>query len=101
MTHWHLAQLNSSMALHPFTDARMAPFVTALNAMYDAADAAPGFIWRPNADTGPQTEVRSYGQERLVLNYLVWRDLDALSAFVYRGLHGSAMRSMAELFEPR
>ena len=99
MTDWNLAQLNTSTARYSFDDPRMAPFANGLAAMFDLADQADGFVWRPNAGSNSDQEVRTYGGDQVVINFSVWRDLQSLSVFVYRAQHAAAMKDMGGLFE--
>jgi hypothetical protein len=63
------------------------------------ADAAPGFVWRLQDDSGDATSIKALGDDRLIVNMSVWEDLDALWRFVYDGGHLEVMRRRREWFE--
>ena len=46
------------------------------------ADAADGFVWRLQSEEGDATDIAVFGDERLIINMSVWRDADALSAYM-------------------
>jgi hypothetical protein len=64
--------------------------VAALDPVNAAADAAPGFVWRLQAEDGNATAVRALewdaaGSAGVIVNMPVWESADALAAFVYSG----------------
>ncbi len=63
------------------------------------ADAAPGFVWRLQADDGNATSIPVLGDDRLIVNMSVWESIDLLAAFVYRSGHVAVMRRRREWFE--
>ena len=60
------------------------------------ADAAPGFVWRLEDESGDATSIRVFDDERLMINMSVWRSADALWDFVYSGEHLAVMRRRRE-----
>lgn len=97
---WALAQLNISRLLEPVDSARLAPFVERLAEVNALAEAAPGFLWRDKDDAGASNLAnRPFGDDILV-NFSVWRDVEALSAFVYRSFHAQMVRRRDEWFHP-
>jgi hypothetical protein len=76
--------------LKPFTDG-LAP----VNAVADASD---GFVWRLQDDTGDATDFRVFDEWTLV-NMSVWRDTNALTAFMYQGQHRELLARRREFFE--
>ena len=99
-----LAQLNLARAKYPLTSAEMADFVAMIAKVNAAAEAADGFIWRLRDDDGDGAlGLRLSGDDPetadLLVNMSVWRDLDALRAFVIENLgHRAVMRRRAEWF---
>lgn len=99
-----LAQLNLARAKHPLTSAEMADFVSMIAEVNAAAEAADGFIWRLRDDGGDGAlGVRLSGDDPetadLLVNMSVWRDLDALRAFVIDDPgHRGVMKRRAEWF---
>jgi hypothetical protein len=63
------------------------------------ADAAPGFVWRLQDESGDATSIKAFGDERLIVNMSVWENLDALWRFVYDSEHLAVMRRRREWFE--
>ncbi|QYO62015.1 DUF3291 domain-containing protein [Leptolyngbya sp. 7M] len=100
MIPYHLAQVNIATMRAPLSDPLMANFVAQLETVKAAADASPGFIWRLQTEAGNATEIRAYDGERILFNLSVWESLAALSDYVYRSQHGTAMRDRRKWFEP-
>ncbi|HAN71658.1 MAG TPA: DUF3291 domain-containing protein [Actinobacteria bacterium] len=96
-----LAQLNIAEVRFPLTDPRMADFVSQLADVNAGAEAADGFIWRLRDDDGPgSTSYRIFDRDDLIVNLSVWRDLDALRAYVIGfAQHRDALRDRARWFE--
>jgi Domain of unknown function (DUF3291) len=96
---WHLAQVNVARLVAPLTDPAMADFVANLAPINALADASPGFVWRFQTEDGDATAVRPYDDDRIIINFSVWEDLNALREFVYRGAHAGVMKRRREWFE--
>ncbi|WP_374333893.1 DUF3291 domain-containing protein [Streptomyces sp. DH20] len=62
-------------------------FVDNLDPVNADADAADGFVWRLQSDDGDATAIPVFGDPWLIVNMSVWRDTDALTAFMYQGRH--------------
>lgn len=100
-TAWHLAQINVARLLHPIDHPATAGFVDLLEPVNAVADAAPGFVWRLQDDSGDATAIDAYGDPMLIINLSVWEDIDSLRAFTYDGLHRQALQQRAEWFTGR
>lgn len=98
MSKFELAQLNIAVMKEPLTSPLLADFVANLDRINALADAAPGFVWRLQTPNGDATALRPMGEETLV-NMSVWRDVQALSDYVYRSGHVEIMRRRKEWFE--
>ena len=96
---WHLAQLNIGRAKGPMDGPVMAGFAALLDPVNALADAAPGFVWRLQDDSGNATSIRAFDDDSLMLNMSVWESVEALRAFVYTTAHVDALRRRAEWFE--
>jgi hypothetical protein len=96
----HLAQLNVARLLQPLDAPETAEFVDALVPVNALADAAPGFVWRLQADAGDATSIRVMDDELVIVNMSVWESLDALRAFAYRSDHRFVLRRKREWFGP-
>jgi hypothetical protein len=96
-----LAQLNTAHLRFPMDSPEMASFVAQLAEVNAEAEAADGFVWRLRDEDGPgSTSYRLLGDERLLVNLSVWRDLYALRSFVVGvDRHRSALRNRYEWFE--
>ncbi|MBO0918011.1 DUF3291 domain-containing protein [Streptomyces laculatispora] len=94
-----LAQVNISRLRFPLDSPEFKDFVDGLDPVNAAADAAPGFVWRLKSDSGNATDVAVFGDDWLILNLTVWRDQDALTAFMYQGRHRELMARRREWFE--
>lgn len=96
-----LAQVNIGRLLAPLESEQLAGFVAALEPVNALADAAPGFGWRlTGGDGNDATSERIFGEQDLLLNMSVWRDLESLSDFVFRGAHVEVMRQRRLWFAP-
>ena len=95
---YELAQFNVARMTESLESPGMADFVANLDRINALAEAAPGFAWRLQTDDGDATALRPLG-EQLLVNMSVWRDVESLSAFVYRSAHVEIMRRRAEWFE--
>jgi hypothetical protein len=62
------------------------------------ADAAPGFVWRLQDESGDATSIKAFGDDRLIVNMSVWESIEALREFVYRSGHVDVMRRRREWF---
>ena len=92
-----LAQLNVADPVAPMDSAELAGFVAGLERINALAEASDGFVWRLQDEDGDATSFRPFGPDTLV-NLSVWRDLDALTAFVFRSDHAGFMRRRSEWF---
>jgi heme-degrading monooxygenase HmoA len=98
---YQLAQINVGRFLYDRKDAANADFMNGLDPVNAQADAADGFIWRLVGDGNDATElVPDEDDPQLLVNMSVWRDVDALGAFVYKNAdHLAFMRRRKEWFE--
>lgn len=95
---WHLAQCNIAVAKGPTDSPVMAEFMEALDAINAAADAAPGFVWRLQDDSGNLTDVRVFDEESILINISTWESIDSFRAYVYGDLHGPFVKRRREWF---
>jgi hypothetical protein len=98
MAKYELAQFNVAIMKEPLESPSMADFVANLDRINAVAEGAAGFVWRLQTDDGDATALRPLGEDTLV-NMSVWKDVESLSAFVYRSAHVEIMRRRREWFE--
>ncbi|WP_405806103.1 DUF3291 domain-containing protein [Streptomyces sp. NBC_00210] len=98
MTH-ELAQVNIARLRFPLDSPELKPFVDGLDPVNAVADAADGFIWRMQEESGNATDLRIFGDDWLLVNISVWRDPNALTAFMYQGMHRELLGRRYEFFE--
>ncbi len=102
MADWQLAQINvGRLIAHP-DDPVVSGFMEMLDPVNALADASDGFVWRLQSDSGNAVDLAPTPDPRLIVNMSVWRDADALFAFVYRSAHTPVMaqrRQWLERFE--
>lgn len=84
---YELAQVNIARLNASLDSPQLKDFVDALDPVNADADAADGFAWRLKSDSGNATDVAVFGDAWLIVNMPVWRDANALTAYVYRGRH--------------
>jgi hypothetical protein len=94
-----LAQVNIARLKAPLDSPQLKDFVDGLDPVNADADAADGFVWRLQGDSGNATDVPVLGDDWLIVNLTVWRDVDALTAFMYRGRHREMLARRREWFE--
>ncbi|MFM9447037.1 DUF3291 domain-containing protein [Streptomyces acidiscabies] len=99
MTSYELAQVNISRLKFPLDSPELKDFVDGLEPVNADADAAPGFVWRLQSEGGDATGIRVFGDAWLIVNMSVWRDTDALTAFMYQGQHRELLQRRREWFE--
>ena len=92
---YHLAQVNIARAKAPLTDPLLREFVEQIDAVNQAAEKAPGFMWRYK----DEDDVPGLDDPCLLFNVSVWRDLESLVAYVRGSDHLAVMRRRAEWFE--
>ncbi|MGX1091286.1 hypothetical protein RKD47_001967 [Streptomyces albogriseolus] len=99
MTAYELAQVNIARLKAPLDTPLLKDFVDNLDPVNADADAADGFVWRLQSDDGDATPISVFGDPWLIINMSVWRDQDALTAFMYRGRHREMLSRRREWFE--
>ena len=96
---WQLAQLNIARPRAALDDPLMAEFMANLERINGLGDASPGFVWRLQGEEGDATDIAVFGDSWLIINMSVWRDTDALTAFMYQGRHRELLARRREWFE--
>ncbi|MGW8883998.1 DUF3291 domain-containing protein [Streptomyces sp. NPDC055749] len=95
-----LAQVNIARLKFPLDSPELKDFMDGLDPVNAVADAADGFVWRLESDSGNATDVAVFGDAWLIVNMSVWRDADALTTFMYAGRHRELMARRREWFAP-
>ncbi|MBC9725295.1 DUF3291 domain-containing protein [Streptomyces sp. TRM68367] len=96
---FELAQVNIARLKAPLDSPQLKDFVDNLDPVNADADAADGFVWRLKEDSGNATDVPVLGDDWLIVNLTVWRDTDALTAYMYQGRHREMLARRREWFE--
>jgi hypothetical protein len=95
---FHLAQLNIAKMLYSLDDPAMKDFVDALEPINALADKSDGFIWRLTGYGENATSLRIYGDEFLLVNMSVWKNIDSLHQYVYQSDHVEILKRKKEWF---
>lgn len=95
----HIAQINVARLRAPLDDPAMADFMAELARVNALADADTDMIWRLQTAGGDATSLRPYSDPMVIVNITVWRTLEALHRFTYRGDHAQAMKSRVRWFD--
>lgn len=96
----NLAQLNVGVMRAPLDSPSMADFMSQLAEVNAAAEQYDGFVWRLRDDGPGSTSYRLLGNDRLIVNMSVWRDLESLRTFVRdHAAHRTALGRRREWFE--
>jgi len=95
--------VNIARLLAPLDHAQLADFVAQLEPVNAAADGAPGFVWRLQADDGDATSIRAFEWDAgdsagVIVNMSVWTGLEELTAFVFSEAHRAVLRRRREWF---
>lgn len=97
---FQLAQINVARFRLPPDHVANRDFMDALDHVNALAEGSDGFIWRLVGEGGDATDVPVADDPHLIANMSVWRDVDALAAFVYRDPdHLAIMRRRKEWFD--
>ncbi len=99
MSSYELAQMNIGIIRGPMDSPVMADFAANLERINALAERSPGFVWRLQTEDGNATAIRPFGQQNMLVNMSVWRDVESLSAYVYHSAHVEIMRRRREWFE--
>ncbi|XKK63090.1 DUF3291 domain-containing protein [Streptomyces sp. ARC32] len=94
-----LAQVNIARLKAPLDSPQLKDFVDALDPVNASADTADGFVWRLKSEGGDATDIPVFGDSWLIVNLTVWRDANALTAFMYQGRHREMLARRREWFE--
>lgn len=100
-----LAQVNIARLAFDLESPELADFVAQLDPVNALADAAPGFRWRLQGESGNATDIAAFAQEvgdgvAVITNLSTWADVASLKAFVYGPLHTAVVRRRRQWFLP-
>ena len=101
MTEWQLAQLNVGQLRAPVEHPDSAGFADNLDPVNATAEAADGFVWRLQDESGNATGFERNGDPLRILNLSVWNSIETLRAFTFGAGHVEFMRRRLEWFHPR
>src|SRR4249919_654259 len=96
---FQLAQINIGRLVAPIDDPRLADFVAQLDPVNKLAEAARGFVWRLQSDSGNATGVAYSDGPLVIVNMSVWESLAALRDYTYAARHMQVFRERAKWFE--
>ncbi|WP_369233300.1 DUF3291 domain-containing protein [Streptomyces sp. R21] len=96
---YELAQVNIARLKFPLDSPELKDFVDALDPVNAVADAADGFVWRLQSDSGDATDIAVFDDAWLIINMSTWRDTNALTDFMYQGQHRELLARRREWFE--
>lgn len=96
---FELAQVNLARLRFPLDSPELKDFVDHLEPVNADADAADGFVWRLQSEGGDATDIPVFGDTWLIVNMSVWRDPNALTAYMYQGRHREMLARRREWFE--
>ena len=80
---WQVAQVNIALLRAPTDFPHLQDFVSMLEPINALADGSPGFVWRPQTETGDATGIRAFDDDRIIVNLSVWETIEALGRFVF------------------
>jgi len=104
-----LAFMTFGHLLEEFGHPKVQGFVDRVPAVYDAADATPGFVDRSKRSLedyshswGSIVTPKCWGGEtslKTASTLSIWDDIESVAAFAYHGAHGDAMKKRNDWFE--
>jgi hypothetical protein len=100
MGNWELAQFNVARAVDALDSPALAGFMAELKRVNELADVAAGFVWRYEGSSADAPAASADDDPRLLLNLSVWRSVEALYDYTYRGDHAKQIGRRREWFEP-
>jgi hypothetical protein len=100
MAPFDLAQLNVARLVAPIDSPELVDFVAQLDAVNALADAAPGFVWRLQDESGNATALSPSGDD-VIVNMSVWDSVGSLRSYVFAAGHVDVLRRRREWFAPR
>ena len=95
---YKVAQVNIAKVLAPLDSPIMADFINNLDRINTLAESSSGFVWRL-MDYGNATSIKIYGDEFLIVNMSVWKDIHSLFQFTYQSQHLEIFKRRGEWFE--
>lgn len=95
-----LAELNIARAIDDLDSEAMSAFVNALDKINALADAATGFVWRLQGDSGNATEINFSDDPREITNMSVWQTADDLEHYIWNTAHRGFMQRGNRWFLP-
>jgi Domain of unknown function (DUF3291) len=96
----HLAEINIGRIRYDLDDPRMADFTNNLALVNGIAERSAGFIWRYVDESGNATDTRPYADPRIIVNFSVWENVEALERYVFQTVHKHFYGRRADWFEP-
>jgi hypothetical protein len=97
----HLAQINVATLVAPTDSPVVAEFMEALAPINVLADAAPGFVWRLEDETGNATDILFSDDPLFIVNMSVWESIEALRHYAYKTAHVEYLKRRHEWFLKR
>lgn len=98
-TAWHVAQYNIAWMKTPLDDPAMADFHANLDPINKLGEVTPGFVWRHKGDEGNSTGTRVRGDDRILINFTVWENVEALFEYAFHSGHVEVYRRRREWFD--
>ena len=97
---YHLAELNIARFRLPQAHPDNADFIASLDRVNAIAEQSPGFIWRFTGDGNDAMDVQAFDDPHIASNLSLWKDVESLSAFVYKNKdHQSMLKRRKDWFE--
>jgi hypothetical protein len=98
-TTYHIAQVNIARMNAPLDDPIMEGFVARLSEINALADRSPGFVWRMQNESGNNTYLRPYDDDRIIFNFSIWESIETLRTYVYKTAHAELLRHRRDWFQ--
>jgi hypothetical protein len=96
---YQLAQINIAKMLGVnIADPIMLEFVNNLDRVNQLAEESQGFVWRLKDESNNASNQNPCNDEQLIINILVWENIETLENFTYKTFHSDIMRRRKEWF---
>jgi hypothetical protein len=98
MTRYQLAQYNIAWLRALLDSPQLADFIANLDRVNQLAEHSPGFVWRYQTENGNSTSVRLRDDDRLIINFSVWENVESLFEYAFHSGHAEMFRRRNEWF---
>jgi len=94
----YIAQANYAQWHESVPQSDVDDFMLAASDIHQIAANSPGYVWRYTDDFDSSCLAKLFGVPRIVFNMSVWKTIEDLKVFSFKGRHSQAMRQRSRWF---